>query len=133
VTLVIERVYETVVYAEEIQATALFYENALGLRLIDEPDELLASFRLPDGGVLLVFDPHLASQPGRPIPSHGTTGAGHVAFVVSSGSLDDWTERLGEHGIEVEKAVDWEDGRSLYLRDPAGNSVELVDGDIWRA
>lgn len=130
----IERVYETVIYAEDVQTAASFYVDALGLRLVEEPDELLASFRLPDRGLLLVFDPRVAAQPGRMVPSHGTTGAGHVAFAVGRGSLDDWAERLGERGIEIEQAVDWDaGGRSLYLRDPAGNSVELVDRDIWPA
>ena len=131
---VIERIYETVLYAEEIGVTASFYSDALGLRLVEEPDELGAAFRLPDGGMLLLFDPRLASQPGRRVPSHGATGAAHVAFAVDSGSLDAWSERLARSGIDVEQVVDWDGrGRSLYLRDPAGNSVELVDGDIWPA
>lgn len=133
-TLVLRRVYETVLYAEDVPAAASFYAEALGLRLVEEPDELAAAFRLPDGDILLVFDPRRASQPGRPVPSHGATGAGHVAFAVEPGSLDGWAERLASSGIEVEQAVDWDGrGRSLYLRDPAGNSVELVDGDIWPA
>lgn len=130
----IGQIYETVLYAEEIGAAAAFYADGLRLRLVEEPDELGAAFRLPDGGMLLLFDPRRASRPDRPVPSHGTVGAGHVAFAVEPGSLDDWAERLAASGIEVEQAVDWDGrGRSLYLRDPAGNSVELVDGDIWPA
>jgi len=131
---VIDRVYETVLYADDVRVTASFYADALGLRFVEEPDELAAAFRLPDGGMLLLFDPRLASRPGRRVPSHGATGSGHVAFGVEPGSLDSWKERLATSGIEVEQAVDWDGrGRSLYLRDPAGNSVELVDGDIWPA
>lgn len=131
----IQRIYETVVYAEDVQAAASFYADALGLRLVEDANvELGASFRLRDGGMLLVFDPRLASQPGRRVPSHGTKGAAHVAFSVDLGSLDDWAEGLAAHGIEIEQAVEWDGGgRSLYFRDPAGNSVELVDGDIWPA
>lgn len=129
----IESVYETILYAENVPDSAMFYAGTLGLRLVGEPDELLASFRLPDGGMLLVFHPRLAAQPGRPVPSHGTTGAGHVAFTVRQDSLDDWVARLAERGIELEQTVEWENGRSLYFRDPAGNSVELVDRDIWPA
>ena len=54
------RVYETVVYATDLEAAR--------------------AFRLDDDGVLLLFDPTLSSQPGRVVPSHGPTGAVHVAF-----------------------------------------------------
>jgi catechol 2,3-dioxygenase-like lactoylglutathione lyase family enzyme len=128
----VRRVYETVLYAADVPAAARFYVDVLGLRLVDGPDELAAAFRLEDGGVLLVFEPSRASRPGRPVPSHGASGAGHVAFSVEAGGLDAWAEVLRERGVEIEREVDWEQGgRSLYVRDPAGNSVELVDGDIW--
>jgi catechol 2,3-dioxygenase-like lactoylglutathione lyase family enzyme len=128
----IGRVYETVLYAGDVRSTARWYADVLGLRQIEPPDELSAAFRLPDGGVLLVFDPTRSSVPGRPVPSHGAAGPGHVAFSVEPGSLGTWAERLRRRGVEVEKEIDWgEGGRSIYVRDPAGNSIELVDGDIW--
>jgi catechol 2,3-dioxygenase-like lactoylglutathione lyase family enzyme len=125
-------VYETVIYATDVPGAAAFYADVLGLRLVDGPDELAAAFRLEDGGVLLIFDPSRASVPGRPVPSHGATGAGHVAFSVEDGALDRWAEILRERGIEIEQEHEWQrGGRSIYVRDPAGNSVELVDGDLW--
>ena len=83
--------------------------------------------------MLLLFDPTLSSQPGRVVPSHGPTGAVHVAFSVGEGELKAWRERLAEHGVQLEQDHDWQRGgaRSLYVRDPAGNSVELVEGDLW--
>jgi catechol 2,3-dioxygenase-like lactoylglutathione lyase family enzyme len=131
---VLGRVYETVLYAEDVAAAISFYADELELSLVEEPDEAGAAFRLADGGMLLVFDPHASSRPGRPVPSHGAAGAGHVAFTVEAGSLDEWESRLAARGIDLEQSVDWDGrGRSLYVRDPAGNSVELVDGDIWPA
>ncbi|HEX3686144.1 MAG TPA: VOC family protein [Gaiellaceae bacterium] len=122
------RVYETVVYATELEAARAFYRDALGLREVEE-----GVFRLDDAGVLLLFDPTLSSQPGRVVPSHGPTGPVHVAFSVGQGELDAWREQLAEHGVEVEQDHEWQrgDARSLYVRDPAGNSVELVEGDLW--
>jgi catechol 2,3-dioxygenase-like lactoylglutathione lyase family enzyme len=131
-TVAIAGVYETVLYAPDVAAAAAFYGDVLGLRLVDGPDELAAAFRLDDGGMLLIFDPSRASVPGRPAPSHGATGAGHVAFSVEDGMLDKWGEKLLERGVEIELERPWQrGGRSIYVRDPAGNSVELVEGDLW--
>jgi catechol 2,3-dioxygenase-like lactoylglutathione lyase family enzyme len=125
-------VYETVLYAQHLPAAAQFYRDVLGLAPIDDADGLYAGFRLPDGGVLLLFAPGRSAEPGRLVPSHGTTGAGHVAFSTGAGELERWRARLNELGVEVERELGWDEGgRSLYVRDPAGNSVELVDGEIW--
>jgi catechol 2,3-dioxygenase-like lactoylglutathione lyase family enzyme len=121
------RVYETVVYAADHEAALAFYRDVLGLREVDD-----GAFRLDDGGLLLLFDPARSSQPGRPVPSHGAAGAGHVAFAVGEGELDAWRERLRTLGVELEQEREWpRGGRSIYVRDPAGNSVELVEGDLW--
>jgi len=131
-TVAITGVYETVLYAPDVAAAAEFYADVLGLRLVDGPDELAAAFRLDDGGVLLIFDASRASVPGRPAPSHGATGAGHVAFSVEDGTLAAWAEQLRDRGVEIELERPWQRGdRSIYVRDPAGNSVELVEGDLW--
>ena len=91
----------------------------LGLDLLETPTNISAAFRLGDGGVLLLFDPARSSLPGRPVPSHGASGAGHV-------------DALRRAGVAIEQEVTWsERGRSVYARDPAGNSVELVEGEAW--
>jgi catechol 2,3-dioxygenase-like lactoylglutathione lyase family enzyme len=34
--------------------------------------------------------------------------------------------------VEIEREITWPlGGRSVYFRDPAGNSVEFVEGEIW--
>jgi catechol 2,3-dioxygenase-like lactoylglutathione lyase family enzyme len=120
------RIFETVVYATDYEAAVAFYRDVLGLREVDD-----GAFRL-EGGMLLLFDPTRSSQPGRPVPSHGATGPGHVAFAVGDGELDSWGEAFRERGVKIEQEVAWpQGGRSIYVRDPAGNSVELVEGDIW--
>jgi len=55
-----------------------------------------------------------------------------VALGVPAGSLSAWRERLAWHGVAIEKEVDWpRGGRSLYFRDPAGNSVEILTPGVW--
>jgi catechol 2,3-dioxygenase-like lactoylglutathione lyase family enzyme len=129
--LAILAAYETVLYAPDPQAAARFYLDVLDLDEVEEADEMNAAFRLPDGNVLLIFNPERSAQPGRPVPSHGAVGVGHVAFKLEGGTLDEAAVVLRDKGVEVEQEVDWGRGRSIYFRDPAGNSVELVDGDIW--
>ena len=125
-------VYETVLYAEDVAATADFYRDVIGLAPIEEPGELGAFFRLAGGAMLLVFDPRHSALPGRAVPSHGALGAGHVAFAVGPGELEGWRQRLRTHGVAIEReAHDPPATGQLYVRDPAGNSVELVEGEIW--
>jgi catechol 2,3-dioxygenase-like lactoylglutathione lyase family enzyme len=125
-------VYETVIYASDVDRTAAFYRDVLHFRQIDGPDEHSAALRLSDGSVLLIFDPARASLAGRAVPAHGALGAGHVAFSVAPGALGGWRQRLAELGVGLEQEQRWGDrGESLYVRDPAGNSVELVQGEIW--
>ena len=123
-------VYETVLYAGDVAAVLRFYTDVVGLRAIYPPDAESAALRLDDGGLLLVFDAERSSAVGRFVPSHGTSGAGHVAFRV--GSLDQMRERLSQAGVEIEREITWpRGGSSFYVRDPAGNSVEFVEGEIW--
>jgi len=123
-------VYETVLYGSDISGLVTFYHDVVGLPLIEADPELMAALRLPGGGVLLIFDPVAAAKPGRPVPFHGTTGEGHVAFRVED--LDAWRKHLAEREIEIEREIDWGKERvSIYVRDPAGNSVEFARGELW--
>ena len=126
----IQGVHETVLYSDDVPALVAFYTDVVGLTEIDAPDDHSAAFRLDDGNVLLVFDPGRTSTPGRFVPEHGTTGAGHVAFRVDD--LDAAARDLGAHTVGIEREITWpKGGRSVYFRDPANNSVEFVEGEIW--
>lgn len=126
-------ILETVLYAEDLQAARRFYAGLLGLTPMSEPGDLSAGFRIGPGQVLLIFDPRQSGQPGRAVPSHGASGPGHVALRIPPEDFGEWQARLTETGVEIEQVVAWDRrrGRSIYLRDPAGNSVELIDADIW--
>ena len=123
-------VLETVLYAEDLEAAERFYGNVLGLPLDSRQSGLFAFFRA-GSAMLLVFDPR-ASRLGRSVPAHGASGPGHVCFAVTEAELDGWKERCHAHGIAIEHEQAWpRGGRSFYVRDPAGNSIEFATPRIW--
>lgn len=125
---------EAVLYATDLEACRSFYAGILGLPVVSENGPISLTFRISDDQVLIVFDPAQSSQPGRPVPSHGCEGSGHVAFRIAPQDLDAWRAHLARHACPIEQEAAWDpDGHSIYLRDPAGNSVELVTCDIWPA
>jgi catechol 2,3-dioxygenase-like lactoylglutathione lyase family enzyme len=124
------RIFETVLYAEDLAAAKRFYRDAIRLEVIGRGD-LAVVFRC-GGGVLLIFDPRKSGAPGRDVPSHGTSGAGHITFGAKSEDLDAWRQQLRKAGVSIEREVDWDEGgRSIYLRDPTGNVVELAPPTLW--
>ncbi len=86
------RIFETVLYAEDLTAAERFYHEALGLEVI-ERGNVAVVFRCCDA-VLIIFDPRKSAAPARGVPSHGTTGVGHVAFAAKSEDLPAWREQL---------------------------------------
>jgi len=129
----IRGIHEAVLYAPDLDAAERFYAGVLALPRIGEPSHLMRTFRVAPEQVLLVFDPARSEPPGREVPSHGARGPGHIALLVGAGELDAWRARLVAAGIPIEREITWErlHGRSIYVRDPAGNAVELTEGDIW--
>ncbi len=67
-----------------------------------------------------------------PIPPHGADGASHICFSVTGDEMERWIEKLDAAGIEIEADFHWENGaRSVYVRDPSGNSIELAQSWLW--
>lgn len=123
-------VLETGLYARDLDAAAHFYGTVLGLDVLLREEGRHVFFRCGTGAVL-VFNPDETSQ-GRTLPAHGPEGDGHVAFAVKTERLAEWRRHLEGHDIVVEHEEDWGDGkRSLYVRDPAGNSIELASATLW--
>jgi catechol 2,3-dioxygenase-like lactoylglutathione lyase family enzyme len=125
----IHSVLETSLYARDLEATAPFYDDVLGLERTSAEPGRHVFFRCGRQMVLL-FNP--AATASDDALAHGAEGAGHVAFAVDDGALADWRERLADAGVEVEAEKEGApDARSLHVRDPAGNSVELAPPSIW--
>jgi catechol 2,3-dioxygenase-like lactoylglutathione lyase family enzyme len=67
------------------------------------------------------------------VPTHGAKGPGHLCFRAPGGTIDDWRRHLEAAGVEIEMDFEWpQGGRSIYFRDPAGNSLEFAEPRIWR-
>lgn len=129
-------VLETCLYATDLDAAERFYAGTLGLEAFAREPGRHVFFRC-GAGVFLLFNPDRTSAAagevgGMPVPPHGARGAGHVAFRVPAAALDRWRARLTDAGVAIEAEIAWpRGGRSLYVRDPAGNSVELGTAAIW--
>ena len=129
------RILETVLYARDLAAIEIFYRHVLGL----EPFTAVAGrhiFYRCGNQMLLIFKPSATrSSPGSgalPVPPHGAEGQGHVCFRASSDEIVKWRLRLENLGIAIEADFEWPGGgRSIYFRDPAGNSLEFAEPSIW--
>jgi catechol 2,3-dioxygenase-like lactoylglutathione lyase family enzyme len=130
-TLKIQAVTETALYVEDLQATESFYGTILGLRVMGKEPGRSVFFQVGEASALLAFVAAVTLKGGH-LPPHGASGPGHFALGIETESLDAWRKHLQDHAITIEKEVEWpRGGRSLYFRDPAGNSVELVTPGVW--
>ena len=129
------RVVETALYVDDMERAVAFYRDVLGMRPLGVGARL-TPMDAGAGTVLLLFRRGATAAglefPGGRIPPHDGAGPLHVAFAIGAGDVETWETRLQGLGITVESRVQWErGGRSLYLRDPDGHSVELVTPGTW--
>jgi len=124
-------IVETAIYVDDLDAAEDFYQRVLGLSVIAIKQDRHVFFQVGDSDVLLAFNPKTTgAEEDTP---HGATGPGHFALGIEMQSLDDWRNHLVAHDVVIEAEVEWPPGgKSIYFRDPAGNSVELVTPGVWR-
>jgi catechol-2,3-dioxygenase len=126
----IEHLVEAGVYAEDLDQAEAFYGSVLGLEVLTKDRQRHVFFRVGNS-VLLVFKPEATSKGGA-LPPHGAIGPSHFALGIPTETLDHWKQHLADHRIAIETEIEWpKGGKSLYFRDPAGNSVELVTRGVW--
>ena len=126
------QVVETGIYVTDLEAAERFYCGILSLRRVSSRagrDLFLAAGR----NMLLIFYAPETLR-GETLPAHGTRGPGHFALEVESAAdVEAWKRHLAEQRVTIEKETEWgqPDLRSIYFRDPAGNSVEIITRGVW--
>jgi tRNA(adenine34) deaminase len=127
----LEGVHEAALYAHDLPASERFWRR-LGLRVIGRAEGRHVFLRA-GRDLVLVFDPRATSRAGGTVPPHGAEGPGHVALSVPDvAALEAWRQRLARAAVPIEAETEWPTGgRSLYFRDPAGNSIELITRGSW--
>ncbi len=128
-------ILEAALYVDDLDAAEQFYGEVLGLERIQRITDRHVFYRI-GGSVLLLFNPDQTEQPpgnpDLPVPPHGTRGAGHVCLVLTRDEIAAMRKHLLDWNIPVDAEFDWPSGaRSLYVRDPAGNSVEFAESWLW--
>ncbi|WP_163850694.1 VOC family protein [Pseudooceanicola aestuarii] len=126
---------EAALYAPDLDAAEAFYGGVLGLTQIARVAGRHVFYRVGDM-VLLIFNPartvEPSGNPDLPVPTHGARGQGHLCFSATPEQMDQWARRLAAAGQAVEADFTWPNGaRSIYFRDPAGNSLEMAEPRLW--
>jgi catechol 2,3-dioxygenase-like lactoylglutathione lyase family enzyme len=132
----VHAILETSLYANDVGAARQFYQDVMGLVVVVYEPERYVFFRCGQG-MLLVFHPEVAmisrTLNDSFIPQHGANGPGHIAFAINDSDLQLWRDQVKKYGIPIESEIAWpQGGHSIYVRDPAGNSVELAMPSIWK-
>jgi extradiol dioxygenase family protein len=115
---------EVALRVNDLGAMREFYRDVVGLEVWREGDGFVF-FRVAEGveghpQALVLFDREIKVGAER-------STLDHLAFVIN---LDDYDARqhwLQKHGLDVTaKEFPWFQWRSLFVRDPEGNTVEFV-------
>ena len=135
-------ILESALYVDDLDAAEQFYRDVLGLEVLSKLPGRHIFFRC-GSGVLLLFNAAETVKPPSadarlPVPPHGATGEGHLCFAASGDEIERWKAHLEAQGIAIEADFRWPvgkdepaGGRSIYLRDPSGNSIEFAEPRIW--
>lgn len=122
--------HEMVLEVADLDASTRFYQEVIGLEIVQRwgDDRLAVWFGMGDSAALGLWP---AETGGDKAIANGRGGVHvHFALRIPHGSIDAVQRDLTERGYDIER-VEFEDGnRSLYIDDPDGNLVELMDAIV---
>jgi len=121
--------HEMVLEVADLDASTRFYEDVIGLDIVQRWSEPRPAvwFDMGDTAALGLW----TAQAAVGAIANGRGGAHvHFALRIRQGSIDAVQKRLEGLGYEVLR-IEFDDGnRSLYLDDPDGNCLELMDAVV---
>ncbi|WP_367716338.1 VOC family protein [Nitratireductor sp. GISD-1A_MAKvit] len=129
-------ILEAALYVNDLDEAERFYGETLGLERLAKVEGRHVFFRC-GRAVLLLFDPAATAQPPAPdarlpVPPHGAHGPGHLCFAATGDEITRWKAHFEATGVSIEADFEWPNGgRSIYFRDPFGNSLEFAEPRIW--
>jgi catechol 2,3-dioxygenase-like lactoylglutathione lyase family enzyme len=129
-------VLEAALYVTNLSEAEAFYGGLLGLERIAKAEGRHVFFRCGKG-VLLLFNADATeilppADAKLPVPPHGARGPGHLCFSATGKEIESWKTFLETRGVALEADFEWpKGGRSIYFRDPSGNSIEFAEPRIW--
>jgi len=124
---------EVIILVNDIATVKQFYEKVIGLEIIAE-DEHFVFFKIAEGfgghtQILGLFDNSIPPAFGqvREKPQMKSSSLHHLALEINKDDYDVILNTLTKNKVEVETRVfNWVQWRSIYLKDPEMNIVELV-------
>lgn len=133
----LDGVLEACLYVNDLEAAERFYRDVLGLAYVSRISGRHLFLRC-GGQMLFLFDPTATEVENLdapfPVPRHGARGAGHICLHTDAVGVARWRDHLEAKGVAIESDFAWPNGaRSIYFRDPAGNSLEIAERRLWFA
>lgn len=121
--------HELVIEVADLAVSTRFYEDVIGLRIVQRwgADRPAVWLDMGDTAALGLW----STQAAVGALANGRGGAHvHFALRLPHGSIDDVQARLEGLSYEILR-IEFDDGnRSLYLDDPDGNCLELMDAVV---
>lgn len=123
---------ELVLEVDDLERSIAFYRDVLGMAEVQvwPPPRRAAWLDMGSQAVLGLWP---RSSGGEGVAIAGARGGAHVHFAmyVDPGALPEWRRRLDEAGVRIEESAEFGPGnKSVFVKDPDGNVVELADWSL---
>lgn len=121
----IRGIVELALRVNDLASMKSFYRDVVGLEVYADPEPYFVFFKVAEAveghpQILGLFDRKAPVEQDR-------STLDHLAFLIDLVDYDMHAKRLRDNGVEVSpKTFPHFHWRSLFFRDPEGNTVELV-------